>query len=270
MNVIAITDPQAPQLDVYARLTQAQLRSRRRPEDGLFIAESAVVIGHALDAGYQPVSLLMERRQLEGKDRPLAQRVGDVPIYVGEREVLSGITGYALTRGVLCAMRRPALPTVEQVCAGARRLAVLEGIVDAANVGAIFRSAAALGMDGVLLTPSCCDPLYRRAARVSMGAVFQIPWCRLEREHADWPSLLREQGFKTAALALRDDALPIDAPALARESRLALVLGTEGDGLSEPVIQGCDYTVLIPMSHGVNSLNVAMASAVAFWQLGRR
>ena len=270
MNVIAITDPQAPQLDVYARLTEAQLRSRRRPEDGLFIAESAVVIGHALDAGYQPVSLLMERRQLEGKDRPLAQRVGDVPIYVGEREVLSGITGYALTRGVLCAMRRPALPTVEQVCAGARRLAVLEGIVDAANVGAIFRSAAALGMDGVLLTPSCCDPLYRRAARVSMGAVFQIPWCRLEREHADWPSLLREQGFKTAALALRDDALPIDAPALARESRLALVLGTEGDGLSEPVIQGCDYTVLIPMSHGVNSLNVAMASAVAFWQLGHR
>ena len=269
-NIIEITDFSAPELDVYARLTQAQLRSRRRPEDGLFIAESAVVIGHALDAGYQPVSLLMERRQLEGKDRPLARRVGDVPIYVGEREVLSGITGYALTRGVLCAMRRPALPTVEQVCAGARRLAVLEGIVDAANVGAIFRSAAALGMDGVLLTPSCCDPLYRRAARVSMGAVFQIPWCRLEREHADWPSLLREQGFKTAALALRDDALPIDAPALARESRLALVLGTEGDGLSEPVIQGCDYTVLIPMSHGVNSLNVAMASAVAFWQLGRR
>ena len=188
----------------------------------------------------------------------------------GDRELLAELTGFALTRGILCAMRRPALPEVSALCAYARRLAVLDGIVDPANVGAIFRSAAALGMDGVLLTPSCCDPLYRRAARVSMGAVFQIPWCRLDRDQSDWPGLLREQGFKTAALALRDSALPIDDPALAREPRLALVLGTEGDGLSEPVIQGCDYTVLIPMSHGVNSLNVAAASAVAFWQLGRR
>ena len=269
-HIIEITDLSAPELDVFARLTEAQLRSRRAPERALFIAESPKVIGHALDAGYEPVSLLMERRQLEGPARDILARCGDVPLYTAGRDTLAALTGYELTRGVLCAMRRPALPEVSALCASARRLAVLDGIVDPANVGAIFRSAAALGMDGVLLTPSCCDPLYRRAARVSMGAVFQIPWCRLEREHADWPSLLREQGFKTAALALRDDALPIDAPALARESRLALVLGTEGDGLSEPVIQGCDYTVLIPMSHGVNSLNVAMASAVAFWQLGRR
>ena len=252
MNVIAITDPQAPQLDVYARLTQAQLRSRRRPEDGLFIAESAVVIGHALDAGYQPVSLLMERRQLEGKDRPLAQRVGDVPIYVGEREVLSGITGYALTRGVLCAMRRPALPTVEQVCAGAKRLAVLEGIVDGTNVGAIFRCAAALGMDGVLVSPTCIDPLCRRSVRVSMGTVFQVPWT-----------------YIGAAMALDDGAVSIDDPRLERD-RLALVLGTEGDGLDPETIARCDCTVCIPMAHGVDSLNVAAASAVAFWQLRAR
>ena len=273
MNVIAITDPQAPQLDVYARLTQAQLRSRRRPEDGLFIAESAVVIGHALDAGYQPVSLLMERRQLEGKDRPLAQRVGDVPIYVGEREVLSGITGYALTRGVLCAMRRPALPTVEQVCAGARRLAVLEGIVDAANVGAIFRSAAALGMDGVLVSPTCIDPLCRRAVRVSMGTVFQVPWTYIGEKKEDWPRAglerLHKLGFATAAMALDERAVSIDDPRLERD-RLALVLGTEGDGLDPETIARCDYTVCIPMQHGVDSLNVAAASAVAFWQLRGR
>ena len=270
MNVIAITDPQAPQLDVYARLTQAQLRSRRRPEDGLFIAESAVVIGHALDAGYQPVSLLMERRQLEGKDRPLAQRVGDVPIYVGEREVLSGITGYALTRGVLCAMRRPALPTVEQVCAGAKRLAVLEGIVDGANVGAIFRCAAALGMDGVLVSPTCIDPLCRRSVRVSMGTVFQVPWTYIGEKKGDWPQAglerLRRLGFETAAMALDDRAVSIDDPRLERD-RLALVLGTEGDGLDPKTIARCDYTVCIPMQHGVDSLNVAAASAVAFWQL---
>ena len=251
MQIIELDDLSRPELAPFARLTEAQLRNRRDPEQGLFIAESPKVIEKALDAGCQPVSFLMERRHIDGQGSGLLARCGGVPVYTGDRELLAELTGFAL-------------------CASARRLAVLDGIVDPANVGAIFRSAAALGMDGVLLTPSCCDPLYRRAARVSMGAVFQIPWCRLEREHADWPSLLREQGFKTAALALRDDALPIDAPALARESRLALVLGTEGDGLSEPVIQGCDYTVLIPMSHGVNSLNVAMASAVAFWQLGRR
>ena len=271
MNVVEITDPQASQLDVYARLTEAQLRSRRRPEDGLFIAESAVVIGHALDAGYQPVSLLMERRQLEGKDRPLAQRVGDVPIYVGEREVLSGITGYALTRGVLCAMRRPALPTVEQVCAGARRLAVLEGIVDAANVGAIFRSAAALGMDGVLVSPTCIDPLCRRAVRVSMGTVFQVPWAYIGEQPADWPSpgldWLNELGFKTAAMALWEDSVSIDDEGLAAEAKLAIVLGTEGTGLTTRTIADCDYTDRIPMQHVVDSLNVAAASAVAFWQL---
>lgn len=270
MQIIELDDLSRPELAPFARLTEAQLRNRRDPEQGLFIAESPKVIEKALDAGCQPVSFLMERRHIDGQGSGLLARCGGVPVYTGDRELLAELTGFALTRGILCAMRRPTLPEVSALCASARRLAVLDGIVDPANVGAIFRSAAALGMDGVLLTPSCCDPLYRRAARVSMGAVFQIPWCRLEREHADWPSLLREQGFKTAALALRDDALPIDAPALARESRLALVLGTEGDGLSEPVIQGCDYTVLIPMSHGVNSLNVAMASAVAFWQLDRR
>ena len=274
MNVVEITDPQAPQLDVYARLTEAQLRSRRRPEDGLFIAESAVVIGHALDAGYQPVSLLMERRQLEGKDRPLAQRVGDVPIYVGEREVLSGITGYALTRGVLCAMRRPALPTVEQVCAGARRLAVLEGIVDAANVGAIFRSAAALHVDGVLLSPTCCDPFNRRAVRVSMGTVFQVPWTYLETQASHWPQAgldrLHALGFHTVAMALSDQARSIDDPQLLTWEKLAILLGTEGDGLAHATIAHCDDTACIPMSHGVDSLNVAAASAVAFWQLRPR
>lgn len=270
MQIIELDDLSRPELAPFARLTEAQLRNRRDPEQGLFIAESPKVIEKALDAGCQPVSFLMERWHIDGQGSGLLARCGGVPVYTGDRELLAELTGFALTRGILCAMRRPTLPEVSALCASARRLAVLDGIVDPANVGAIFRSAAALGMDGILLTPSCCDPLYRRAARVSMGAVFQIPWCRLEREHADWPSLLREQGFKTAALALRDDALPIDAPTLARESRLALVLGTEGDGLSEPVIQGCDYTVLIPMSHGVNSLNVAMASAVAFWQLGRR
>jgi len=270
-NLIEITEFSAPELDVYARLSEVQLRSRQDPSQALFIAESPLVIGRALDAGCVPVSALMDGSHVSAAAREILTRLGaDVPVFTAEDAVLTQLTGFHLTRGMLCAMRRPALPEVSALCASARRLAVLDGIVDPANVGAIFRSAAALGMDGVLLTPSCCDPLYRRAARVSMGAVFQIPWCRLEREHADWPSLLREQGFKTAALALRDDALPIDAPALARESRLALVLGTEGDGLSEPVIQGCDYTVLIPMSHWVNSLNVAMASAVAFWQLGRR
>ena len=267
MNVVEITDPQAPQLDVYARLTQAQLRSRRRPEDGLFIAESAVVIGHALDAGYQPVSLLMERRQLEGKDRPLAQRVGDVPIYVGEREVLSGITGYALTRGVLCAMRRPALPTVEEVCANARRIAVLENVMNPTNIGAIFRCAAALGMDAVLLTAAGSDPLYRRASRVSMGNVFLIPWTYLPEE-APWPELLRRLGFQTVAMALREDSLLLNDPRLMAAEKLAVVLGTEGDGLSDGTIAACDYTVRIPMTHGVDSLNVAAASAVAFYQLG--
>lgn len=269
MQIIELDGLSRPELAPFARLTEAQLRNRRDPEQGLFIAESPKVIEKALDAGCQPVSLLMERRHIDGQGRGLLARCEGVPVYTGDRELLAQLTGFALTRGILCAMRRPALPEVSALCASARRLAVLDGIVDPANVGAIFRSAAALGMDGVLLTPSCCDPLYRRAARVSMGAVFQIPWCRLDRDQAGWPACPGARA-QDGALALRDSALPIDDPALAREPRLALVLGTEGDGLSEPVIQGCDYTVLIPMSHGVNSLNVAAASAVAFWQLGRR
>ena len=272
--IVELTDFSSPQLDVYARLTQAQLRCRRAPERGLFIAESAKVIGHALDAGYRPVSLLMERRQLEGGARALVDRCGDIPVYTGERELLAQLTGYPLTRGVLCAMRRPALPEVEELCAQARRVAVLEGVVDAANVGAIFRSAAALGMDGVLVTPTCCDPLHRRAVRVSMGTVFQIPWTYIGARASDWPQAglgrLARLGFRTAAMALDERAVTVDDPRLAAEERLAIVLGTEGDGLARDTIAQCDYTVRIPMAGGVDSLNVAAASAVAFWQLARR
>lgn len=272
--VIEITDPAAPELDVFARLTEAQLRSRAEAEKGLFIAESPKVIGRALDAGYEPAALLMERRHIEGQGRELIARCGDVPVYTGDRALLAGLTGYELTRGVLCAMRRPALPEVEALCASARRVAVLEGIVDSTNVGAIFRSAAALGIDAVLVTPTCSDPLYRRAARVSMGTVFQVPWTRIGERAADWPEpgleRLRRLGFRTAAMALSDSAVPIDEPALCAEEKLAIVLGTEGDGLAPATIAGCDYTVRIPMAHGVDSLNVAAASAVAFWQLRAR
>ena len=272
-HIIEITDLSAPELDVFARLTEAQLRSRRAPERALFIAESPKVIGHALDAGYEPVSLLMERRQLEGPARDILARCGDVPLYTAGRDTLAALTGYELTRGVLCAMRRPSLPAVEELCAGARRVAVLEGIVDPTNVGAIFRSAAALHMDGVLVTPTCCDPLHRRAVRVSMGTVFQIPWTYFP-EDAAWPeggmALLRRLGFQTAAMALRDDSLSIDDPRLLAEDKLAVVLGTEGDGLAAATIAHCDYTVRIPMAHGVDSLNVAAASAVAFYQLGKK
>ncbi|MCI6175038.1 RNA methyltransferase [bacterium] len=273
-NIIEIRDLSAPGLDVYARLTEAQLRNRLEPEKGIFIAESPKVILRALDAGIQPLSLLMERRQIDGPARDVLARCGDAPVYTADREVLAGLTGYALTRGVLCAMRRPALPGVEQLCAGARRVAVLEGIVDSTNVGAIFRSAAALHMDAVLLTPTCCDPLCRRAVRVSMGTVFQVPWGRIGQDAADWPDAglarLNRLGFATAAMALSDDSVCIDDPRLAAEPRLAIVLGTEGDGLAPRTIAGCDYTVRIPMSHGVDSLNVAAASAVAFWELGAR
>ena len=273
-NIIEIRDLSAPGLDVYARLTEAQLRNRLEPEKGIFIAESPKVILRALDAGIQPLSLLMERRQIDGPARDVLARCGDAPVYTADREVLAGLTGYALTRGVLCAMRRPALPGVEQLCAGARRVAVLEGIVDSTNVGAIFRSAAALHMDAVLLTPTCCDPLCRRAVRVSMGTVFQVPWGRIGQDAADWPDAvlarLNRLGFVTAAMALSDDSVRIDDPRLAAEPRLAIVLGTEGDGLAPRTIAGCDYTVRIPMSHGVDSLNVAAASAVAFWELGAR
>jgi tRNA G18 (ribose-2'-O)-methylase SpoU len=273
-DIIEIRDLAAPELDVFARLTEAQLRNRLEPEKGIFIAESPKVITRALDAGYTPLSLLMERRQIQGQGEAVIARCGDVPVYTADRQVLEQLTGYTLTRGVLCAMRRPRLPSVEALCAGARRVAVLEGIVDHTNVGAIFRSAAALSIDAVLITPTCCDPLYRRAARVSMGTVFQVPWTVIGATPADWPQKGLERlgalGFRTAAMALSDESISIDDPRLASEDKLAIVLGTEGDGLSDRTIAQCDYTVRIPMAHGVDSLNVAAASAVAFWQLRRR
>lgn len=273
-NIIEIRDFSAPELDVFARLTEGQLRSRQTPEKGLFIAESAKVVGHALDAGCQPVSFLMERRQIEGSAREILERCGDAPVYTADRAVLGQLTGYELTRGILCAMRRPAQPSVEEVCANARRVAVLEGIVDPTNVGAIFRSAAALHVDGVLVTPTCCDPLHRRAVRVSMGSVFQIPWTVLGTSAAQWPQAglahLKQLGFQTVAMALSDRSVSIEDPVLVKQDRLAILLGTEGDGLRPETIAGCDYTARIPMAHGVDSLNVAAASAVAFWQLRAR
>jgi len=273
-NIIEITDFHAPELDPYARLTQNQLRNRLEPEKGIFIAESPKVIDRALDAGYEPVSLLMERRQITGPAAGILSRCGDAPVYTADREMLAELTGFELTRGVLCAFRRPAPRPVEELCKNARRVAVLEGIVDSTNVGAIFRSAAALNMDAVLINPSCCDPLCRRAVRVSMGTVFQVPWGQLGDSPADWPEkgmdVLHALGFKTAAMALSDRSVSIDDEQLAREPKLAIVLGTEGDGLAASTIASCDYTVKIPMSHGVDSLNVAAASAVAFWQLGRQ
>ena len=273
-NIIEITDFHAPELDPYARLTQNQLRNRLEPEKGIFIAESPKVIDRALDAGYEPVSLLMERRQITGPAAGILSRCGDAPVYTADRELLAALTGFELTRGVLCAFRRPAPRPVEELCRDARRVAVLEGIVDPTNVGAIFRSAAALNMDAVLINPSCCDPLCRRAVRVSMGTVFQVPWGQLGDSPADWPEkgmdVLHALGFKTAAMALSDRSVSIDDEQLAREPKLAIVLGTEGDGLAASTIASCDYTVKIPMSHGVDSLNVAAASAVAFWQLGRQ
>ena len=265
-GIIEITDLSAPALDVYARLTGAQLRNRRAPEKGIFIAESTKVIDAALTAGCRPVSLLMERRHAAGKGRALIDRCGDIPVYTADSAVLEKLTGYELSRGILCAMRRPKPASTEDICAAARRVAILEGVGAATNIGAIFRSAAALGMDGVLLTPSCCDPLNRRAVRVSMGTVLQVPWAILDR----WPEdmeKLASYGFKTVALALRDDAVDIDDPRLAAEPRLAIVLGAEGDGLASGTVAACDWTARIPMTNGVDSLNVAAASAVAFWQL---
>ena len=267
-HVIEISDLTAPELDVYARLTEAQLRSRRDPSRALFLAESTRAIAHALDAGYEPVSFLMERRRVTGSAAALLARCEGVPVYTGEDELLASLTGFSLSRGVLCALRRRPLPGLDEVCAGAKRLAVLEDVIDPTNVGAIFRAAAALGFDGVLLSPSCCDALHRRAVRVSMGTVFQIPWTRLE----NWPEgglrELEARGFTTAALALDERALPIDDPALLRAEKLAVVLGTEGDGLSEHTVAECRYTACIPMSHDVDSLNVAAAASVAFWVLG--
>ena len=270
-NIIEINDLTLPELDLYARLTDSQLRCRVEPEKGIFIAESLKVIARALEAGCRPLSFLMERKHMEGQAKELLARFPDVAVYTANRAVLEQLTGYQLTRGILCAMHRPPRADVEAVCARASRVAVLEGIVDSTNIGAIFRSAAALGIDAVLLTPTCCDPLCRRAIRVSMGTVFQVPWARIGDSPAEWPhpglDRLRLLGFKTAAMALSDRAVSIENPALCAEKRLAIVLGTEGDGLSKSTIADCDYTVCIPMSHGVDSLNVAAASAVAFWQL---
>lgn len=273
-SIIEITDLSAPELEAYTQLTHAQLRNRLEPEKGIFIAESTKVIACALKAGCQPVSALMERNHIPSFLEHLPEGYQDIPIYTADRAVLEGLTGYQLTRGVLCAMRRPVQPSVEELCRTARRIAVLENITDATNVGAIFRSAAALGMDGVLVTPCCCDPLYRRAVRVSMGTVFQIPWAQIGSDQSQWPqpglSRLRELGFQTVAMALTDDSIRIDDPVLAQAEKLAIILGTEGDGLSAHTIAGCDYTARIPMLHGVDSLNVAAAGAVIFWQLRPR
>ena len=273
-NIIEITDFHAPELDIYARLTENQLLNRHEPEKGLFIAESPKVIERALDAGCIPVSLLLERKHITGQAQHIVARCQDIPVYTADFDVLTQLTGFNLTRGALCAMRRPPLPTVEEVCSGARRIAILENVVNPTNVGAIFRSAAALNMDAVLLTPACSNPLYRRAIRVSMGTVFQIPWTFLGTNDTEWPKpamdILKRMGFRTAAMALSDHAVNIDDPQLMSEEKLAIILGTEGDGLAASTIADCDYTVCIPMSHGVDSLNVAAASAVAFWQLGNR
>ena len=270
-QIIEITDISAPELDVYARLTETQLRNRLEPEKGIFIAESPKVIRRALDAGCRPQSLLMERKHIDGQGAEIIARCGDIPLYTADREILENLTGYTMTRGILCAMSRPKLPTLEKVLKDAKRVAILEGIVDSTNIGAIFRSAAAMHIDVVLLTPTCCDPLCRRAVRVSMGTVFQIPWTRIGENKDQWPqpglTWLHDLGFKTAAMALSDEAVTIEDPNLMAEEKLAIILGTEGDGLSGQTIAQCDYTVCIPMSHDVDSLNVAAASAVAFWQL---
>ena len=274
-NMIEITDFDAPELDVYARLTEAQLLNKDHLEDGLFIAESPKVISRALDGGYEPVSVLVEKKQVleDAETIAVLGKCGNVPVYTAEFEVLTKLTGFKLTRGMLCAMKRRRLPDLQEICNGCDRIAVLENVMNPTNVGAIFRSAAALHMDAVILTGGCSNPLYRRASRVSMGTVFQIPWTFVDNS-VIWPEegmkILRELGFKTAAMALKEDSVSIDDPELMKEDKLAVILGTEGDGLAPETIADCDYTVMIPMSHGVYSLNVAAASAVAFWQLGKR
>ena len=274
-NMIEITDFDAPELDVYARLTEAQLLNKDHPEDGLFIAESPKVISRALDGGYEPVSVLVKKKQVleDAETIAVLGKCGNVPVYTAEFEVLTKLTGFKLTRGMLCAMKRRRLPGLQEICNGCDRIAVLENVMNPTNVGAIFRSAAALHMDAVILTGGCSNPLYRRASRVSMGTVFQIPWTFVNNS-VIWPEegmkILRELGFKTAAMALKEDSASIDDPELMKEDKLAVILGTEGDGLAPETIADCDYTVMIPMSHGVDSLNVAAASAVAFWQLGKR
>lgn len=270
MPVIEITNIDLPELAVFSKLTEAQLRNKLEPEKGMFIAESPKVISLALDAGCVPVALLMEKKHIPGDGAHIISRCGDIPVYTAERSVLEALTGYTLTRGVLCAMYRPSPLSAAEICKNAGRIAVLDGIVDSTNIGAIFRSAAALGIDAVLLTSTCCDPLVRRAVRVSMGTVFQIPWAYIPVEHREFTGFLQQIGFKTVAMALRDDSVSIDDPILKEQSRLAIVLGTEGDGLGQTVIDNADFTVRIPMYHNVDSLNVAAASAVAFWELRMR
>lgn len=273
-NIIELNDFDAPELDVYARCTENQLINRHEPEKGMFIAESPKVIERALDAGCIPISLLLEKKHIDGQAKDIIARCGDIPVYTAEFDVLTQLTGFELTRGALCAMYRPKLLTVEEVCKHTKRIAILENVMNPTNVGAIFRSAAALNMDAVLLTPACSNPLYRRAIRVSMGTVFQIPWTFIGDKSEDWAtqgiSRLHNLGFKTAAMALYDESVNIDDERLMSEEKLAIILGTEGDGLATSTIAACDYTVCIPMSHGVDSLNVAAASAVAFWQLGNK
>ena len=272
-NIIKIKEFDAPELDVYARLPEVQLLRYYEPQPGLFIAESPKVIERALDAGYEPVSLLMEERHIETEGSKVILKCGDIPVYTAEFDVLTRLTGFKLTRGMLGVMRRKRLPDIRQTIAEKRRIAILENVVNPTNVGAIFRSAAALGMEAVLLTAGCSDPLYRRASRVSMGTVFQVPWTMMDAKSCIWPqdamAILKEEGFKTAAMALKEDTVSIDAPELFKEDKLAVILGTEGDGLADSTIADCDYTVKIPMMHGVDSLNVAAASAVAFWELGK-
>ncbi|MBE6982746.1 MAG: RNA methyltransferase [Ruminococcaceae bacterium] len=270
MHIIKITDIDLPELSVFSKLTEAQLRNKIEPKKGIFIAESPKVISLALDAGCVPVSFLMEEKHITGDASQIISRCGDIPVYTAERGILQKLTGYTLTRGVLCAMQRPSPLSAAEICKNARRIAVLDGIVDSTNIGAIFRSAAALGMDAVLLTQQCCDPLVRRAVRVSMGTVFQIPWAYILSETVGLLEFLQQIGFKTVAMALTEKSVRIDDPALISEARLAIILGTEGDGLGQNVIKNADYTVRIPMYHGVDSLNVAAASAVAFWELRAR
>lgn len=273
-DVVEITSLSDSGADVFSQLTESQLRNRLEPEKGIFIAESPKVISVALDRGFEPVSILTERKHIEGQAKTIIERCGEIPVYTGESELLERLTGYELTRGVLCAMRRPQPKSIEEICENARRIVVMDTVSDATNIGAIFRSAAALGMDGILLTPTCCDPLNRRAVRVSMGTVFQIPWTYIGPDQRFWPhwgmDKLRNLGFKTAAMALRKDSVNIDDDNLLAEPKLAVVMGAEGDGLSEATIAGCDYTVCIPMQNNVDSLNVAAASAVAFWQLSKK
>ena len=275
MNHISITTLEAPELDIYARLSEGQLFHYNEPKEGLFIAESPKVIGRALDAGYEPVSFLMEERHIETEGREVLERpvCAGVPVFTAPFDVLTRLTGFKLTRGMLCAVKRKKMPGIEEICADARRIAILENVENPTNVGAIFRSAAALNMDAVLLTSACSDPLYRRAIRVSMGTVFQVPWTYIENKNVSWPQggmdLLHEYGFKTVAMALRNDSVRIDDKKLHAEEKLAIILGTEGDGLAAETMADCDYTVKIPMSHGVDSLNVAAASAVAFWEFGK-